>query len=249
MLVACTRRGAALEVAPDDRLLSCSYCATALVVDGAATLFRALLRPTIAAAAAPAHLRRFLASGATVANLERDARIAAPTLELFPFWAFTVASEGGDTVVLEPAAPSALRGLQGLALPPGDSVAATPESIGDVPCLEPDVPVDTARQWLVSRRGEVAVKRTVLYHLPLYRFTYSYRGATYSAAVDAVSGQVFPADFPAKAETPYLLVAAVAVALFTIEGLLIANPFLKLLAYLVTAAPLLGLAWLTSRKV
>jgi hypothetical protein len=247
--VACTQCGAALEVAPDDRLLVCSFCATALVVDGSQTLFHELMRPTVAAAAAPAHLRRFLASGATVANLERDARIADPVLELFPFWAFTIATEAGDKVVLEPAAPSSLQGLQGLGLPPGESVPASPESLGTTPCHAPEVPLATARQWLVSRHGDATVTRTVLYHLPFYRFTYTYRGATYSAAVDAVAGHVLPAAYPAKAETPYVLVTVLAVALFLLEGLLFWNPFVKLLAYLVTAPPLLAVAWLTSRKV
>lgn len=249
MEVGCTQCGATLEVAPDDRLLECAFCSTALVVDGSQTLFHEVMLPTVTADAAPAHLRRFLASGATVADLDRNARLADPVLELFPFWAFTVTGEAGETTVLEPAAPSSLQGLQGLGLPAGDSRPASPESIGDVPCPEPEVPLDTARQWLVNRRGEIPIRRTVLYHLPLYRFTYSYRGASYTAAVDGVSGKVFPADYPAKSEAPYMVVAGVAVAVFTVEGFLFSNLLVKTLAYLLTAPPLLALAWFTSRKV
>ena len=163
-------------------------------------------RPTCAASWPPAR---------PSAKLERDAAsLASRSSSCFPFWAFTDRRRGRRPVVLEPAAPSALRGLQGLALPPGDSVAATPESIGATPCLEPDVPVDTARQWLASRAASRRHAHRALppaalpLHLRLPR-------ASYAAAVDAVAGQVFPADFPAKAETPYVLVAAVAVALFT----------------------------------
>jgi hypothetical protein len=74
-------------------------------------------------------------------------------------------------------------------------------------------------------------------------------GRSYQAAVDGVSGKVFPADFPAKAETPFVGVAALAIIIFGLEGLLIQNLIFKLAAYAVSAVPILAIAWLTSRKV
>jgi hypothetical protein len=123
------------------------------------------------------------------------------------------------------------------------------EVTGDAPVVDPEVPLDTAKQWLIAKHGEVSIRRTVLYHLPLYRTSYSWRGTTYRAAVDGISGKVFPADFPAKAEAPYVLVAVLALLVFGIEGLLIQNVVFKAAAYLVSALPILGIAWLTSRKV
>ena len=119
-----------------------------------------------------------------------------------------------------------------------------------IPVIEPEVPADTAREWLKSRVGaEVAVRKTVLYHLPLYRTPYSWQGRTYQAAVDAISGKVFPADYPSKAESPFVLVAVFALIIFGIEGLIISNPLIKIVVYLISAVPILGIAWLTSRKV
>ena len=89
----------------------------------------------------------------------------------------------------------------------------------------------------------------MLYHLPLFSVTYTFKGRSYRAAVDGVSGKVFPADFPAKAEAPYMLVAVLALLVFTIEGFLIENVVLKAVAYVISALPILGIAWLTSRKV
>jgi hypothetical protein len=43
--------------------------------------------------------------------------------------------------------------------------------------------------------------------------------------------------------------AVLAMIVFGIEGLLIDNPIFKAAAYLVSAVPILGIAWLTSRKV
>jgi len=249
LTVACTQCGASIEPRAGERLLECSYCDTALVVDGSATLFHEVMVPTVPAEQVPAHLRRFLGGSSTVADLDKKARLGEPDLEYFPFWAFTVVGKGGERVVLEPAAPSSLQGLQGLELPAGSTRPMDREVTGEVPVAEPEVPMETARAWLVERHGEVEIRQTVLYHLPMYRTPYSWQGRTYRAAVDAVSGKVFPADFPAKAEAPFVGVAVMALIVFGLEGLVIQNLIVKAVVMLLSALPILGIAWLTSRKV
>jgi hypothetical protein len=219
------------------------------VVDAEGTLFWELMQATISVVEVPAHLRRFLGGRDTVAELDRQAQLEEPKLEYFPFWAFTIGESGGERVVLEPAAPSSLQGLQGLTLPAGTSRPMDREAVGETPVRDPEVPAATAREWLVARHGDVRIRKTVLYHLPLYSTPYTWRGRTYRAAVDGISGKVFPSDFPAKSEAPYVLVAVLALLLFGIEGLLISNVVVKAAAYLVTALPILGIAWLTTRKV
>jgi hypothetical protein len=248
--VGCTQCGADITVSASERLLVCPYCDTALVVDGTATLFHEVMPSTVNAGDATAHLRRFLGGRDTVANLDRTARLAEPALEFFPFWAFTVAGDAGDRIVLEPAAPSSLQGLQGLTLPTGETRPMSSDVTGDAAVIEPEVPVDTAREWLVERfGGDAVIRRTVLYHLPLYRTPYSFKGTTYRAAVDGVTGKVYPADYPAKAEAPYAMVAAFALVVFGIEGLVISNLFVKAAVYAISAVPIIGLAWLVSKKV
>lgn len=249
MAVACTQCGASIEPRAGERLLECPYCSTALVVDGSATLYHEVLSPTLTAEQVPAHLRRFLGGTSTVADLDRKAKLEEPKLEYFPFWAFTVSGKGGERVVLEPAAPSSLQGLQGLEVPAGSTRPMQIETMGDVPMVEPEVPLETAREWLMARDRETAIRQTVLYHLPMYRTPYSWQGKNYQAAVDGVSGKVFPADFPAKAEAPFVGVAVLALVVFGLEGLFIQNIVFKLAAYLISAVPILGIAWLTSRKV
>ena len=249
MSVACTQCGASIEPRAGERLLECPYCDTALVVDGGATLIHEVMVPTVTMEQVPAHLRRFLGGTSTIADLDKKARLEPAQLQYFPFWAFTVAGPNGERVTLQPAAPSSLQGLQGLELPAGSTQPMRREIIGEVPIVEPEVPLETARDWLVSKQGDVEVRQTVLYHLPMYRTPYSWQGRTYQAAVDAVSGKVFPADFPAKAESPFIGVAVLALIVFGLEGLIIQNLIVKLLVYLVSAVPILGIAWLTSRKV
>jgi hypothetical protein len=249
MAVSCTQCGATIEPRADERLLKCPFCSTALVLDGSATLFHEMMLPTIAAEQVPAHLKRFLGGTSTVADLDRKAQLADPELEYFPFWAFTISEGNSERVILEPAAPSSLQGLQGLELPAGTTRPMDADSAGGVTVVDPEVPAETAREWLKDRHGEIAVRKTVLYHLPLYRTPYSWQGRTYQAAVDAISGMVFPADYPSKAESPFVAVAILALVIFGIEGLVISNPILKAVVYLVSAVPILGIAWLTSRKV
>jgi hypothetical protein len=44
-------------------------------------------------------------------------------------------------------------------------------------------------------------------------------------------------------------VAVLALVIFGLEGLFIQNLVLKLAAYLVSAVPILGIAWMTSKRV
>jgi DNA-directed RNA polymerase subunit RPC12/RpoP len=247
--VACTQCGASIEPRAGERLLECPYCDTALVVDGSATLIHEVMAPTVAYEQVPAHLRRFLGGTSTVADLDKKARLGDPQLEYFPFWAFTVIAKGGEKVVLQPAAPSSLQGLQGIELPAGSTRPMQSDMTGESPVVEPEVPLETAREWLTARHGDVSIRQTVLYHLPMFRTPYSWQGRTYQAAVDGVSGKVFPADFPAKAEAPFVGVAVMALIVFGLEGLFIQNLIFKLAAYAVSAVPILAIAWLTSRKV
>ncbi len=249
MGVACTQCGASIEPRAGERLLECPYCDTALVVDGSATLIHEVMAPTVAYEQVPAHLRRFLGGTSTVADLDRKAHLGDPKLEYFPFWAFTVTGKDGERVFLQPAAPSSLQGLQGLELPAGSTRPMKPEITGEAPVIEPEVPLETAREWLTAKLGETEIRQTVLYHLPMYRTPYSWQRKTYQAAVDAVSGKVFPADYPAKAEAPFVGVAVLALMVFGLEGLFIQNLIAKLAVYLISAVPILAIAWLTSRKV
>lgn len=249
MEVRCPQCGGAVTVPPEAELLECPFCGTALAVDASGAVFHHVMLATVAEPEAASHLRRFLAGDLTVANLDREAEIEPARLEYFPFWAFEVEGTQGRRTVLMPAAPSSLQGLSGLDLPGGDTRPWREGITGEAPVLPAEIPLETAREWLEQREDGARILRTVLYHLPLYRLGYRWRGRRWVAAVDGITGRVFPADYPAKAEAPFVLVAALAVAAFGLEGLLIRSLLLKALAYLVTSVPLMAVAWLTARRV
>ena len=102
--------------------------------------------------------------------------------------------------------------------------------------------------WL-EQRGVSEVLETALVQVPLWRCRYLYGDRTWEALVDAATGKVLAAVFPEKAESPYYLVAILGLVLFGLEGLLIPNFFARLAAFVITAGPLLLLAWWVARKV
>ena len=110
------------------------------------------------------------------------------------------------------------------------------------------MPLATARRWL-EELGDVAVRETALVHIPLWRCEYLYRGQRYAALVDGSTGAVYAAIFPAKAEAPYLLVAALGLAIFSIEGLIAPNLLVRLALIGATAVPFFFVAYAVARKV
>ena len=115
------------------------------------------------------------------------------------------------------------------------------------------VPLETARGWHDQHAGGEEppgrLTETALVHVPLWRARYTYSGRTYTALVEASTGDVFASIFPEKSEAPFYLVAALGLLLFGVEGLLIFDVFWKLAAYAVTTVPLVGLAWWVARRV
>lgn len=241
----CAQCGAAIDPPADARLIDCPFCGSALAVAGSDLVFRQTLQATVTSDQALGHLRRFFAGTQTVSGLDRDAQIVSQSIERFPFWTFTLSNSGRETTTMMPAAPSTLIGLQGLALPMG--AAVDPAKAGTL--REPEVLLETARRWLQTKYGAITVSRTVLTYLPVHQISYRYKNRDYRAAVDAVSGSVFPADYPAKRETPFYLVAFVAAIVFLSLGLWFANPVLKLMVFAVAAVPLWLTAWFVARHV
>ena len=114
--------------------------------------------------------------------------------------------------------------------------------------MAPSVPLATARRWL-EQLGGVEVRENALIHVPLWRCAYTYRGQRYAALVDGSTGAVHAAIFPAKAEAPYLMVAAIGLVVFFVEGLIAPNFLVRLLLIGATAVPFFFVAYAVARKV
>lgn len=245
--ISCPQCGARLDPPEGSQLLVCSFCDARLWFDRTAVVSHYRLPALLDESAAHAALRRWMAGDRTVKGLDQRARLLGPELIWFPFWLFRGTGESGERVVLEPAAPTPVAEIADLALPPGglEPFTGTPE---EGRTIEAAVPVETARRWL-AQCGMDRAASTALVHAPLWRMRYHFGDREWQTLVDGASGEVFAAVYPEKRSAPFWLVAVVAAVLFFVEGAAIGSPLLRALAYLVTAVPLVIVAWMVARHV
>lgn len=235
------------------RLLTCQFCDAALYVDRSGLVSHYRLPRLLDRAKAEGALRRWMAGNQTVKDLDAKATGIELAPLLFPVWMFRVRTSAGEIVHAVPAAATPEPALADLRVPAGQLQPWDAGAVEEgVETTAASVPLETARGWHHQGSGGGDPGRTVetaLVHVPLWRAGYGFGGRSYAALVEASTGDVFASIFPEKAEAPFYLVAALGLILFTLEGLAIFNVFWKLVAYAVTAVPLVGLAWWVARKV
>jgi len=227
--------------------VTCVFCDTTLFVDRAQVVFHYRLPPLLAQEEAAAALRRWMAGNDTVKGLDRQAEIEDLEAISFPVWLFRTSESGAERVFFEPAAPTPIPQVAELSIPAGRLEPYRHED-DEMRVIDVQVPLETALGWL-DQRQVGPIHETALVRVPFWRCRYRYEGKTYLAAVDASTGAVLAGVYPEKAESPYLLVAALGLILFGAEGLLIGNLFAKLVAYVITAIPLTLLAYWVARRV
>lgn len=245
--IQCTQCGGETPLPSGQRFVECQFCDATLFVDRSGVLNHYRLPRLLDVAQATAALRRWMAGNATVKDLDRKSSIAALEPVSFPMWMFRTREKGGEVVYVQPAAATPIPQLADLQVPAGK---LEPYKVveGGAAALDVTIPLATARAWL-EQRGVGAVTEAALVRVPLWRGRYTYRDESYQALVDGSTGAVLAAVYPEKSESPYYLVAALGVVLFGIEGLVIGNLLVKLVAYAVTAVPLTLVAYWVARKV
>lgn len=246
-VVLCTQCGGENQLASGRRLFQCQFCDATLFVDRGGVVNHYRLPALLGEDEAKAALRRWMAGNQTVKDLDKKSTVGKLTPVSFPMWLFRVRHGGGEEAYVEPAAPTPIPQIADLKVPAG-KLQPYSGGDGDSEALEATIPLETARGWL-DQRGVGEPEETALVQVPLWRCSYSYGGAEYEALVDGSTGAVMAAVYPEKAESPYVLVAVLGLILFTLEGFVISNPAIKLVAFGITAVPLLFLAWWVTRKV
>jgi hypothetical protein len=246
-LFVCTQCGGEGVLESGQRFLTCRFCDATLFVDRSGVVSHYRLPRLLGADEAEAACRRWMAGNETVKDLDSKSVIEGLEAVSFPVWLFRVQAAGGEEVFIEPAAATMIPQLADLKLPAGRLEPFRSAEEG-VESIAETIPLATARGWL-EQRGHATPTETALVKLPLWRCRYRFEGQTYQAFVDASTGAVMAAVFPEKAESPYYLVAGLGLLLFTVEGLAITNPAVKLVVYAMTAVPLLLLAYWVARKI
>ncbi len=251
--VACPQCGGENVLPSGTALLLCTFCGASIFVDRSQVVIHYRVPRLIDEPQARESLRRWMAGNDTVKDLDRLATLGALTPLSFPMWLFRFQDGGGESVVVEPAAATPIGELADLDLPAGK---LEPFGTGEerVESIAVTVPLGTAKGWLTQRTalkpgaaGQLAEQALV--HVPLWRCEYQYQGKPFVALVEASTGRTMASIFPAKAEAPYIAVAALGFVLFLIEGFVFKNPFLKAFVYAATSVPVLGVAYWVTRKV
>lgn len=131
--------------------------------------------------------------------------------------------------------------------------------------VEPDVLYDSAKSWLQSSGIDLnTVKEAALVHIPFYQFYYNFNNHTYTALVEASSGEVYANIFPAKSEAPFRILFGLSIAGYVITSILcfvIAfaisghrdafayAEMIKVFAYALVSVPLIIMAYFVAKKV
>jgi hypothetical protein len=234
-------------------VLTCAFCSATLFVDRSGLVSHYRLPRRLDRDHALEALRRWMNGNETVKDLDKKSEIAGVEALSFPMWLFrsqgAKAGGGGEEVRVQPAAATPIPQIADLEIPAGQLEPARQDSGGEPGATTSpvSVPLDTARGWMGEAAGRLT--ETALVQVPLWHCRYRYRGQEYGAYVEGSTGAVLASVYPAKAESPYYAVAALGLALFLIEGLVIGNVFLKVLVYAVTAVPLALVAFWVTRKV
>jgi predicted RNA-binding Zn-ribbon protein involved in translation (DUF1610 family) len=214
--VKCAQCGGLLQPDQGQVFLNCPYCGSAVYLDRSRVVFHWSLASTFTPEAAAANLRRWMAGNQTVKDLDRKARVTASSFNYFPVWYCKARLPGGkEQIYLEPAAATSISEIKSLVIPAGDLQKY--DSALDSQAVAPTVPYPAMQQWLAGRGVSAQhIAEAALVHLPIYTFKYDFGGQSYTAVVEGASGKVFANIFPAKAEAPYMVVAAFSTAGFLV---------------------------------
>jgi len=246
----CTQCGGEIEVGEGEFFLRCPYCSTAIYVDKKKVVFHYVLGSTLSMDDARKSLKRWMAGTETVKGLEEKARTVQEEFFYFPIWYFKVKKGGEEKVFTQLAASTPIVDLKEIQIPAGDLKLYDPDKYVGQTLKDPEVIYTAAVEWLAKAGAAPEdVVETALVHVPVFHIKYEYEGQTYGSIVEGSSGEVHSSIYPAKAEAPYYLLAALALVLFLAEGLLTTDIGLKLVIYLVTAVPLVIGATLVSERV
>ncbi len=213
----CTQCGGELYPDEGQRFITCPFCSSTVFIDKSKVVFHWYIASTYNNEKARSALFSWMSGNDTVKDLDKKAQVIGKSFAYFPLWYFKrMDQHSKETILLEPAAATAISEIKTMQLPPGDLVKYTPNI--DADAEQPTVPLESALEWVVEDelipRQEII--ESAIVHVPLYRFKYKFQGRDYTALVDAASGKVMANIFPAKEEMPYQLVGGAAAATYLI---------------------------------
>jgi DNA-directed RNA polymerase subunit RPC12/RpoP len=214
--VKCTKCGAPIKFDTGDKFAKCEYCGTQIFIDKSGVVFFYIMPFFIDGTNARGIFKRWTAGSTMAKDLEARAQVSGIKQLYFPVYLFKRDVGGKEVVHVEPARSTTLPGLHSLKVPAGDiKVYDKDYPVGDIELLKPDIDMSA---YLPGLQG--AAKEQSLVYFPIWTFRYQYNGQAFDAVIDGSSGEVFAADYPVRHAAPYFIIAAMALFVFFIEGML-----------------------------
>jgi DNA-directed RNA polymerase subunit RPC12/RpoP len=267
MQIKCTQCGADVTVQQDETFIECPFCASALFLDKKKVVFHYVINSNFKPNEAEGNLKRWMSGNHTVKDLDLKSQITKSEFYYFPVWYFKTKDSAGDKIHLQPAASTSVSEIKKLQIPAGALKFYDKNLHNDHEIVQPDVLYDSAQAWLQSTGINLdTVREAALVHIPFYQFHYTYNGQSYTALVEASSGQVYSNIYPAKSEAPFKVLFAMGIVAFIltsvvcyvagfvlnsgdmVEALLTAEVF-KIFAYGLVSVPLIVMAYVIAKKV
>lgn len=265
MQIKCTQCGADVTVQQDETFIECPFCSSALFLDKSKVVFHYVIANNFKPNEAEGNLKRWMAGNHTVKDLDKKAQMAKTSFYYFPVWYFKTKDSTGDKIYIQPAATTSVSEIKKIPIPAGALKFYEKSQYNDQDMVEPDVLYDSAKSWLQSSGIDLnTVKEAALVHIPFYQFYYNFNNHSYTALVEASSGEVYANIFPAKSEAPFRILFGLSIAGYVITSILCfviafavsghRDAFayaevIKVFAYALVSVPLIIMAYFVAKKV
>lgn len=215
----CQQCSAPLTVEQGTAYTECQFCGATNVLDRGRSVFHYVVRETVRQEDAEAMLRRWMGGNKTVKDLDKKAIISQIHFQLFPMWLVRVGQQQDEAVLLEPAAAISVSELKQLKVPAADLEPY--DAIPGAEAVVATVPYNAMLNWLADdyRVQPDAIREAAIVHLPIYLIKYSYKSRSYTAVVDAATGEIFCNIYPSKWEAPYQMLGAIAFVVYFLAAL------------------------------
>lgn len=248
MNINCTSCGASIKLPEGETFILCPFCDTSLYIDKSKVVFHYWVKPTVDKQTAHSNLLRWMSGNSTVEKLELNAKIDECLFFYFPFWRFVIDKDGRETVLMEPAGATVMQEIRFIDVPAGSLVFYDHRSIENPEDFNAvDITYDKIINKITSTETGFGVntdniKQASLVHIPFYRFIYNYENGGYAAVVEGATGEVFASIFPEKLTVPYTGITVVSIIVLFLEGILIADPIMRLFVMSLTGIPIASAA-------
>ncbi len=264
MQIKCTQCGGDVTVQQDETFIECPFCGSALFLDKKKVVFHYVINSNFKPNEAEGNLKRWMGGNHTVKDLDKKSTITKTDFYYFPVWYFKTKDASGDKIYIQPAAATSVSEIKKIPIPAGALKFYEKGQFNDDEMVQPDVLYDSAKAWLQSSGvNPDNVAEAALVHVPFYQFYYTFNNQTYTALVEASSGQVYANIYPAKSEAPFRIVFTLSIVAFVITSILcfvvgfvishneplLYGEMFKVVAYGLVSVPLIVIAYMIAKKV